>query len=49
VGDESKDKLSYSVSTGKSTDVLLAPKWSVDRLLVKVNDLKKTTTAVAKK
>jgi hypothetical protein len=49
VGDETKDKLSYAVSVGKGPEVLLAPKWSVDRVLVKVGDLKKTTTAVAKK
>jgi hypothetical protein len=45
VGDESKDKLSSFVMTGKGPDVYLAPKWTVDRILVKVDDLKKTTTA----
>jgi hypothetical protein len=49
VGDETKDKLSYAVSVGKATDVLFAPKWSVDRVLVKVDELKKTAAAVAKK
>jgi hypothetical protein len=44
VGDETKDKLSYYVATPKG-DVLLAPKWSVDRVLVKPDDLKKTTVA----
>ena len=48
VGDESADKVSYVVSTAKSPDVYLAPKWAVDRILVKPDDLKKaggTTTA----
>ena len=48
VGDESADKVSYIVSTAKSPDVYLAPKWAVDRILVKPDDLKKaggTTTA----
>jgi Domain of unknown function (DUF4340) len=53
VGDETKDKVSYFVAsgtTGKATDVYLAPKWSLDRILVKPDDLKKSgsTTAAAK-
>jgi hypothetical protein len=48
VGDETKDKLSYFVMTGKGNDVLLAPKWSVDRILVKPDDLKKATVAAKK-
>ena len=44
VGDETKDKLNYFVATPKG-DVLLAPKWSVDRILVKPDDLKKPTVA----
>ena len=53
VGDETKDKASYLVATGtpgKASDVFLAPKWSLDRILVKPDDLKKsgTTTAAAK-
>ncbi|HVT08725.1 MAG TPA: DUF4340 domain-containing protein [Polyangia bacterium] len=44
VGDESKDKLNYYVATTKG-DVMLAPKWSVDRILVKPDDLKKPTVA----
>ncbi|HEY4395211.1 MAG TPA: DUF4340 domain-containing protein, partial [Polyangia bacterium] len=51
VGDETKDKVSYFVAGGKSGDVFLAPKWSLDRILVKPDDLKKsggTTTAAAK-
>jgi hypothetical protein len=45
VGDETKDKLNYYVMTGKGTDVYLAPKWNVDRVLVKVADLKKGAAA----
>jgi hypothetical protein len=48
VGDDTKDKLSYYVATGKGPDVLVAPKWGVDRILVKVDDIKKAG-AVAKK
>jgi hypothetical protein len=51
VGDESKDKVNYFVTKGKEPDVLLAPKWAIDRILVKPDDLKKaggTTTAAAK-
>ena len=45
VGDESKDKLSYFVTAGKGPDVYTAPKWSVDRVLVKLDDLKKKAAA----
>jgi len=45
VGDETKDKLNYAVALGKSSDVLLAPKWSLDRILVKTDDLKKAPVA----
>ncbi len=48
VGDESADKVSYIVATAKTPDVYLAPKWAVDRILIKPDDLKKaggTTTA----
>jgi uncharacterized protein DUF4340 len=41
VGDETGDKVSYFVSSAKSPDVYLAPKWAVDRILVKPDDLKK--------
>jgi len=41
VGDETKDKLNYYVMSGKGSDVYLAPKWNVDRVLVRVDDLKK--------
>jgi hypothetical protein len=47
VGDETKDKLNYYVMTSTSPDVYLAPKWNVDRVLVKVDDLKKGGSAVA--
>jgi hypothetical protein len=45
IGDETKDKQSYLVQAGTSPDVYLVPKWSTDRILVKVADLKKTTVA----
>ncbi len=41
VGDEAKDKQNIYVMSSKSPDVYLAPKWSIDRLLVKLDDLKK--------
>jgi len=41
VGDETKDKQNVYLASGKSPDVYLAPKWAVDRILVKVDDLKK--------
>lgn len=41
VGDETKDKLNYYVASGARTDIFLAPKWSIDRMLVKTDDLKK--------
>ena len=41
VGDETSDKVSYFVARAKSPDVYLAPKWAVDRILVKPDDLKK--------
>jgi hypothetical protein len=41
IGDETKDKLSYHVMSGKGTEVYLTPKWNVDRLLQKLDDLKK--------
>jgi len=47
IGDETKDKLSYHVLPGKGTDVYLTPKWNVDRLLQKLDDLKKGGTPVA--
>jgi hypothetical protein len=45
VGDETKDKQSYFVQVGGAPDVYLVAKWSTDRILVKVADLKKTTVA----
>ena len=41
VGDETKDKLNYYVMNEKGSDVYLAPKWNVDRVMVKLDDLKK--------
>jgi hypothetical protein len=41
VGDETKDKLNYYVMSSKGNDAYLAPKWNVDRVLVKVDELKK--------
>jgi hypothetical protein len=49
VGDESSDKVSYFVSSAKSPDVYLAPKWAVDRILLKPDDLKKGGTTTAAK
>jgi hypothetical protein len=42
VGEETKDKLNYYVMSAKSADVYMAPKWNIDRFLVKVDDLKKS-------
>lgn len=41
IGNESKDKTSYAAQAGSSPDNFLVPKWSADRVLVKVDDLKK--------
>ena len=41
VGDVAKDKQSVYLQSSKSPDVYLVPKWSTDRLLVKLDDLKK--------
>jgi hypothetical protein len=41
IGDDAKDKQNVYALTSKGPDVYLLPKWSVDRLLVKVADLKK--------
>jgi hypothetical protein len=45
IGDVTKDKQSYFVQAGSSPDVYLVAKWSADRILVKVADIKKTTVA----
>ena len=45
VGDETKDKVNYYVASAKSADVYTAPKWAVDRILVKPDDLKASTAA----
>jgi hypothetical protein len=47
IGDETKDKQSYYVQTGKSADIYVVPKWSVDRFLVKPDDLKKGAAPAA--
>ena len=41
VGDEAKDKQNVYLMSSKSPDLYVVPKWSVDRLLVKLDDLKK--------
>jgi hypothetical protein len=41
VGEETKDKVNYHLVSGTKPDVYLAPKWSIDRVLVKTTDLKK--------
>jgi Domain of unknown function (DUF4340) len=40
VGDETKDKINYYVASAKSPDVYTAPKWAIDRILVKPDELK---------
>ncbi len=41
VGGQTSDKNNYYVAVGGQPDVYVVPKWSVDRLLVKTDDLKK--------
>ncbi len=41
VGNETKDKQNVYLTSSKSPDIYLAPKWSTDRLLQKIDDLKK--------
>jgi hypothetical protein len=41
VGEDAADKQNVYLSSSKSPDIYLAPKWSTDRLLVKLDDLKK--------
>jgi hypothetical protein len=45
IGDESKDKQSAFVQLGGAPDVYTVAKWSIDRVLVKVSDIKKATVA----
>jgi hypothetical protein len=45
IGDETTDKVNYYVASAKSADVYTAPKWAVDRILVKPDDLKATSPA----
>jgi hypothetical protein len=41
IGDETKDKQGVYLTSAKGSDVYVAPKWAIDRVLVKVDDLKK--------
>jgi Domain of unknown function (DUF4340) len=41
IGDETKDKVNYAAQSGAASDVYLLAKWATDRILVKVDDLKK--------
>jgi hypothetical protein len=41
IGDETKDKVNYIAQAGASPDVYLLAKWAADRVLPKVEDLKK--------
>jgi hypothetical protein len=41
IGSETSDKGNYYVQIGSQPDILTVPKWSVDRILVKLDDLKK--------
>ena len=41
VGSETSDKGNYYVQAGSQPDIFIVPKWSVDRILVKLDDLKK--------
>ena len=41
VGSETTDKSNYYVETPTQPDIVLVPKWSVDRIIVKLDELKK--------
>jgi Domain of unknown function (DUF4340) len=41
IGAETKDKVNYAAQSATSPDVVLVAKWAADRLLPKVDDLKK--------
>ena len=41
VGSETSDKSNYFVQVGSQPEIFTVPKWSVDRVLVKLDDLKK--------
>jgi hypothetical protein len=41
IGSETSDKSNYYVQVDNQPDVVTVPKWSVDRILVKLDDLKK--------
>lgn len=48
VGDQTKDKQAYFVQTASSPDVYTVAKWATDRILVKLNDIKKAATVAHK-
>lgn len=41
IGGETADKSNYYVQTGTQPEVVLVPKWSVDRIVIKLDELKK--------
>jgi hypothetical protein len=41
VGGETSDKANYYVQTSMQPEVVIVPKWSVDRIALKLDDLKK--------
>ena len=41
VGDVAKDKINYAAQLGSAPEVYLVAKWATDRMLVKLDDLKK--------
>jgi hypothetical protein len=41
IGNETSDKSNYYVQSAAQPDVVIVPKWTVDRVLVKLDDLKK--------
>lgn len=45
IGDETKDKINYYVASAKSADVYTAPKWAIDRILIKPDDLEPAAAA----
>jgi len=49
VGGETADKQGYHLQPAGSSDVYVVGKWTVDRVLKKIDDIKKPGTTVAKK
>ncbi len=41
IGGETSDKNNYHVQIGSQPDILVVPKWSVDRIVIKLDELKK--------